>query len=115
MIAVAPMLLAAIVLIGVGSAFVVAVTTGGVSPGSFWQSFGGFASTTDLIFALLKTLAGAVLVTIIASLRGLEAKGGPRGVADAVNAAVVLGVAAVVFAALVLTQLQTLFFPEQFA
>lgn len=115
MIAVAPMLLANIILIGVGSAFVVAISTGGVSPGSFWQSFGGFATTTDLVFALLKTLAGAVLVTIVASLRGLEAKGGPRGVADAVNAAVVLGVAAVTFAALVLTQLQTMFFPEQFA
>lgn len=115
MIVIAPMLLAAIILIGVGSAFAVAVISSGVSAGSFWQSFGGFASTTDLVFALLKVLVGAVLVTIIASLRGLEAKGGPRGVADAVNAAVVLSVAASVFAALVLTQLQTMFFPEQFA
>lgn len=115
MIVIAPMLLAAIILVGVGSAFAVAVSASGVSVGSFWQSFGGFASTTDLIFALLKVLAGAVLVTIIASLRGLEAKGGPRGVADAVNAAVVLSVAAAVFAGLVLTQLQTMFFPEQFA
>ncbi|SKS08129.1 ABC transporter transmembrane protein [Mycobacteroides abscessus subsp. abscessus] len=67
------------------------------------------------MFALVKTLVAAALVAVIASLRGLEAHGGPRGVADAVNAAVVLSVVTFVFAALVLTQLQTMFFPEQFA
>ncbi len=52
-------------------------------------------------------------VVIIASLRGLEAKGGPRGVADSVNASVVLGFVAVFVTNLMTTQLQTMFFPSQ--
>ncbi|MUL67106.1 ABC transporter permease [Mycobacterium sp. CBMA 234] len=115
MLLIAPMILATIVFVGVGSSYVIAVRSTGVSAGSFWASFGAFATTTDLAFALAKTLVAAALVALIASLRGLEARGGPRGVADAVNAAVVLSVVAFVFAALVLTQLQTMFFPEQFA
>lgn len=115
MVVIAPVILAMIILIGVGSAFVIAVRLTDVSAGSFWASFGAFATTTDLVFALFKTLVGAILVALVASQRGLEAHGGPRGVADAVNAAVVLSVVLFVFAALILTQLQTMFFPEQFA
>ncbi len=115
MLIIAPMILATIIFVGVGTAFIISVKVSNVNPGSFWASFGGFANTTDLIFALVKVLAGAVLVTIISALRGMEAKGGPRGVADAVNAAVVLSIVTNVFVALVLTQLQTMFFPEQFA
>lgn len=115
MLIIAPMILSTIVLVGVGTAFIISVKVSKVNPGSFWASFGGFASTTDLAFALVKVLVGGALVAIIASLRGMEAKGGPRGVADAVNAAVVLSIVSIVFAALVLTQLQTMFFPEQFA
>jgi phospholipid/cholesterol/gamma-HCH transport system permease protein len=115
MLMIAPVILATIILVGVGSAFFVAVRLTDVSPGSFWASFGAFATVTDLLFALVKVLVAAVLVALIASLRGLEAHGGPRGVADAVNAAVVLSVVTFVFAALIVTQLQTMFFPEQFA
>lgn len=115
MLLISPVILAVIILVGVASAFVIAVKLTDVSSGSFWASFGAFATPTDLIFALFKTLVAAALVALIASLRGLEAHGGPRGVADAVNAAVVLSVVTFTFAALVITQLQTMFFPEQFA
>lgn len=115
MLLIAPAILATIILVGVGSAFAIAVRFTNVSPGGFWASFGAFATATDLIFGLIKTLVGAVLVAVIASIRGLEAQGGPKGVADAVNAAVVLSVVTFVFAALVITQLQTMFFPGQFA
>ena len=115
MLIIAPIILATIIVVGVAAAFLVAVQISKVSPGSFWSSFGAFATTTDLYFALLKTMIGAALVAVIGSARGLEAKGGPRGVADAVNAAVVLSIVMIVFVALLLTQLQTMFFPEQFA
>ncbi|SHU39883.1 ABC transporter [Mycobacteroides abscessus subsp. abscessus] len=115
MVIIAPIILATIIFVGVGTAFTISVKVSNVNPGSFWASFGGFATTTDLGFALIKVVMGAVLVAIIAALRGMEAKGGPRGVADAVNAAVVLSIVSNVFVALVLTQLQTMFFPEQFA
>jgi phospholipid/cholesterol/gamma-HCH transport system permease protein len=45
----------------------------------------------------------------------MEAKGGPRGVADAVNAAVVINVVLIVFANLAITQIQTMFFPMAIA
>jgi phospholipid/cholesterol/gamma-HCH transport system permease protein len=41
----------------------------------------------------------------------MEAKGGPRGVADAVNAAVVINVVLIVLTNLVITQIQAMFFP----
>lgn len=115
MLLISPMILATIIVIGVGSAFVISVQVSDVSPGSFWSSFGSFATMADLCFALVKTLIGGAIVAIIGCLRGLQAQGGPRGVADAVNASVVLSIVMIVFVALALTQLQTMFFPGQFA
>ncbi|MFD6196471.1 MlaE family ABC transporter permease [Mycobacteriaceae bacterium NPDC060252] len=109
MLIVAPMILATVILVGIGSAYLVAVTFGNVSPGSFWSSFGMYATTTDLWFALLKVLVSGILVVIISSLRGMETRGGPREVAESVNAAVVLSIVASVFAVLALTQLQNMF------
>lgn len=111
----APMLCIFIIAAGTGAAFILAVSASGMSPGSFWQSFGTFAKVTDIWFAVGKTVVFAVIVTIVSSLRGMEAKGGPRGVADAVNSSVVLNVVCIVFANLAITQLQTMFFPMEVA
>jgi phospholipid/cholesterol/gamma-HCH transport system permease protein len=67
----------------------------------------------DVWFAIGKTIVFGAIVGIVASLRGMEAKGGPRGVADAVNAAVVLDVIGILVANLAITQLQTMFFPME--
>lgn len=109
MFIVAPMILATVILAGIGSAYMVAVTFGNVSPGSFWSSFGTYATTTDLIFALVKVLVSGLLVVIISSLRGMETRGGPREVAESVNAAVVLSIVASVFTVLALTKVQNIF------
>ena len=66
---------------------------------------------TDVWFAIAKSVVFAAFVAIVSSLRGMEAKGGPRGVADGVNAAVVVNVVCIVFANLAITQIQTMFFP----
>ncbi|OJF79737.1 ABC transporter permease [Nocardia seriolae] len=115
LLAISPMLLIAIVMVGVGSSYLVAVELNGVSRGSFWASFGAFATTADLVVAVIKTLVAAVLVAIVAGLRGLETRGGPRGVADAVNSSVVLSVTAIILATLLVTQLQTMFLPSHVA
>lgn len=115
LLVISPMLFVAIVMVGVGSSYLVAVEINGVSRGSFWASFGAFATTADLAVAVIKTLVAAVLVAIIAGLRGLEARGGPRGVADAVNSAVVLSVTAIILATLLITQLQAMFLPGHVA
>jgi phospholipid/cholesterol/gamma-HCH transport system permease protein len=108
---IAPILCVFIVVAGTAAAFAMAVGSSGVATGSFWMSFGTFAKVVDLWFAIGKTVVFGAIVAIISSLRGMEAKGGPRGVADAVNSSVVLNVVCIVFANLGITQLQTMFFP----
>jgi phospholipid/cholesterol/gamma-HCH transport system permease protein len=65
--------------------------------------------------SLVKAMVFGVLVVIIACQRGLEARGGPRGVADAVNAAVVLSMVAIVVVNLVATQITAMFLPTRIA
>lgn len=112
---IAPILTLVIIVSGTASAFLLSVTVSGVAPGSFWASFGTFAKMTDVYFAIAKGLVFAAIVAIISSMRGMEAKGGPRGVADAVNAAVVINVVLILFANLIITQISTMFFPTAVA
>ena len=115
MMLVAPLLNVLIIFIGIASGFVVAVTALDVSPGSYWQSFGAFTVPIDVWVSLVKSLIFGFLVVVIACQRGLEAKGGPRGVADGVNAAVVMSVAAVTVLNTAITQVVTMFFPVRMA
>jgi phospholipid/cholesterol/gamma-HCH transport system permease protein len=106
-----PILVVIVIAMGVGAAFVIATVVNGVTPGSFWLSFGSFAKMVDVWFTLAKGFFFAGIVAVISAQRGMEAKGGPRGVADAVNASVVLNVIFIVIVNLAITQLQTMFFP----
>ncbi|ORA61153.1 ABC transporter permease [Mycolicibacterium elephantis] len=115
LILIAPILCLIIIASGTGAAFLLSVTVNDVATGSFWNSFGTFAKMTDVWFAIAKSMIFAAIVAIVSSLRGMEAKGGPRGVADAVNAAVVINVVLIVFANLAITQIQTMFFPTAIA
>ncbi|WP_156426120.1 MlaE family ABC transporter permease [Nocardia jinanensis] len=115
MIAIAPVLCITIISAGVFAGLAISNHVSGVVPGSFWQSFGAFATPTDLAFSVLKAVVFAGIVVLIASLRGLEAKGGPKGVANAVNASVVLSVFCIFMTNLLISQLQTMFFPAQLA
>jgi phospholipid/cholesterol/gamma-HCH transport system permease protein len=112
---IAPILTLVIIASGTASSFLLSVTVSGVSPGSFWSSFGTFAKMVDVYFALAKGFVFAAIVAVISAMRGMEAKGGPRGVADAVNAAVVINVILILFANLIITQIQTMFFPTAVA
>jgi phospholipid/cholesterol/gamma-HCH transport system permease protein len=113
LIMLAPILCSIIIASAVTASFILAVTISDVTTGSFWASFGAFAKMVDIWFAIGKATVFAAIVAITSSLKGMEAKGGPRGVADAVNAAVVLNVVGIVIANLAITQLQTMFFPMQ--
>ncbi|MDV2475584.1 ABC transporter permease [Rhodococcus zopfii] len=114
MVVVAPMLSVLIILMSILASFAVASLGQGVAPGSYWLSFGSFASTTDLIVCLVKAAVFGYVVAVISSQRGLEAKGGPKGVADSVNAAVVLGIIACMVVNLVITQVVLMFVPMRF-
>lgn len=110
---VAPLLAVFIVVVGVLAAFYLAVTMQGVGPGSYWQSFGAFASQGDLILALVKASIFGVIIAVIGCQRGFEAKGGPSGVADGVNATVVVSTVAIIGVNFVITLIYTVFFPLQ--
>jgi phospholipid/cholesterol/gamma-HCH transport system permease protein len=111
LIILAPVLMAVIIASAVIASFILAITVSDVTSGSFWASFGAFAKMVDVWFAIGKAVVFAAIVGIVSSLKGVEAKGGPRGVADAVNAAVVVNVVGIVVANLVITQVQAMFFP----
>jgi len=112
---IAPILTLVIIVSGTAAAFLLSVLVSGVAPGSFWGSFGTFAKMTDVYFAIGKSMVFAAIVAVISSMRGMEAKGGPRSVADAVNAAVVINVILILFANFVITQISTMFFPTAVA
>lgn len=111
LIILAPVLMAVIIASAVIASFILAITVSEVTSGSFWASFGAFAKISDVWFAMGKAFVFAAIVGIVSSLKGIEAKGGPRGVADAVNAAVIVNVVGIVIANLVITQVQSMFFP----
>ena len=113
LIVISPILCITIITAAVTASFVLAVTVNDVSGGSFWMSFGTFARPVDVWFTIGKTVLFAGIVAIISCLRGMEAKGGPRGVADAVNSSVVLNVVCIAIANLAVTQLQTMFAPME--
>ncbi|MBF6186044.1 MULTISPECIES: ABC transporter permease [Nocardia] len=115
MLIVAPLLNVLVIFVGVLAGYAVAIGGQDVTPGSYWVTFGSFTSTADVWVSLGKALIFGFLVVIIACQRGLEAKGGPRGVADAVNAAVVLSVVSIVCVNLLLTQVTAMFLPTRLA
>lgn len=112
---IAPILIAVIIVSGTAAAFILALTVTNIASGSYWMSFGTFAKLPDMWFAMGKTVVFAAIVAIVSAFRGMEAKGGPKGVADAVNASVVINVILIVLANLAITQVETMFFPLEIA
>ncbi|MBF6132344.1 ABC transporter permease [Nocardia otitidiscaviarum] len=115
MLLVAPLLNVLIIFVGVGAGYLMAVTAQGVTPGSYWLTFGSFTGVADVWVSLGKSVLFGFLVVVVSCQRGLEARGGPRGVADGVNAAVVLSVVAIAVCDLALTQLAAMFLPVRLA
>ncbi|MFI1912894.1 MlaE family ABC transporter permease [Nocardia sp. NPDC020380] len=115
MVLVAPLLNILVIFAGILAGYVVAVGAQHVTPGSYWATFGAFTVLNDVWISLAKAVLFGFLVVIVACQRGLEARGGPRGVADGVNAAVVLSVAAIIVLNLALTQVVTMFLPMRVA
>lgn len=101
---VAPVLCAFIIFMGLAAGYAINVGFQSGTPGSYIASFASFASVNDVVVAIVKTWLFGVVVILVACQRGLEAKGGARGVADAVNASVVIGVVAVFVLNLIITQ-----------
>ncbi|MBP2188266.1 MlaE family ABC transporter permease [Nocardia goodfellowii] len=83
------------------------------TPGSYIGTFSSFAVTFDLFVALLKSLIFGLLAAIIACDTGLNTRGGPGGVANSVNSAVVSSAIMLFGVNLIITQIYNTLFPPQ--
>lgn len=95
--------------------FLMNVLGGGVSSGTYLGGFVAFAQPSDLMLAELKALIFGFIATIVACYKGLGASGGPKGVADAVNQAVVLSVIMLAVVNVGLTQAYVMLVPQKIA
>lgn len=84
----------------------------GGAPGSFVSTFASFATPADLLLALMKAAVYGAVVAVIACQKGLAAHGGPTGVANSVNAAVVESVLLLMIINVVVSQVYTMLFPR---
>ncbi|MFI2233825.1 MlaE family ABC transporter permease [Nocardia testacea] len=102
-----------IVFVGFATAYMFNVYAQSGTPGSFIGSFASFAVANDMAVALVKSAIFGVLTAIIACDIGLHAKGGPGGVADAVNSAVVSSALMLFATNIIITQVYNTVFPTK--
>lgn len=82
------------------------------TPGSFIATFSSFATVHDLVLALVKSVVFGAIVAIVSCHKGLATHGGPAGVANSVNAAVVEGMLLLMIVNVVMSQLYFMIFPK---
>ena len=73
----------------VGGYFFNVILQGG-TPGAYLASFTALAQLPDLYVGQLKAVIFGLIAALVASYKGLNAGGGPKGVGDAVNQSVVI-------------------------
>ena len=83
------------------------------TPGSFIATFSSFATMGDFWLALVKAIIFGAIVAIVSCHKGLSTHGGPAGVANSVNAAVVESVLLLMIVNVVMSQLYVIVFPRQ--
>src|SRR3954465_8212325 len=73
----------------VGGYFFNVILQGG-TPGAYLASFTALAQLPDLYVGQMKAVIFGMIAALVAAYKGLNAKGGPKGVGDAVNQSVVI-------------------------
>ena len=76
--------------VGVAGGYFFNVVMQGGTPGAYLASFTALAQLPDLYIGEFKALIFGAIAAIVASYKGLNAGGGPKGVGDAVNQSVVI-------------------------
>jgi phospholipid/cholesterol/gamma-HCH transport system permease protein len=89
--------------VGVGGGYFFNVVLQNGTPGAYLASFSALAQIQDLWAGELKALIFGAIAAIVASYKGLNAGGGPKGVGDAVNQSVVVTFLLLFFVNFVLT------------
>jgi phospholipid/cholesterol/gamma-HCH transport system permease protein len=89
-IVVAVLLNGLVSVVGVAGGYVFNVLVQGGTPGAYVASFQALGQVADLAAGEVKALLFGAAAALVASYKGLNAGGGPKGVGDAVNQSVVL-------------------------
>jgi len=76
--------------VGVAGGYFFNVILQNGTPGAYLSSFSALAQLPDLYTGELKALIFGLIAGVVASYKGLNAGGGPKGVGDAVNQSVVI-------------------------
>jgi phospholipid/cholesterol/gamma-HCH transport system permease protein len=76
--------------VGVAGGYYFNVILQGGTPGAYLASFSALAQLPDLYSGEFKALLFGIIAGVVASYKGLNAGGGPKGVGDAVNQSVVI-------------------------
>ena len=99
---------------GIAGGYFFNVVIQGVTPGAYFQGFTALVQLPDLYSSLAKAWLFGFAAAMVACYKGLYAKGGPKGVGDAVNQAVVLSFILIFFANFVMTTLYFALIPQKF-
>ena len=76
--------------VGVAGGYVFNVILQDGTPGAYLASFTALAQLPDVWVGMVKALIFGLIAAIVASYKGMNAAGGPKGVGDAVNESVVI-------------------------
>ncbi|MGC1213411.1 MAG: ABC transporter permease [Micromonospora sp.] len=76
--------------VGVTGGYAFNVVLQGGTPGAYLASFQALGQLPDLLVGEVKALLFGAAAALVASYQGMTAKGGPKGVGDAVNQSVVI-------------------------
>jgi phospholipid/cholesterol/gamma-HCH transport system permease protein len=79
-----------VTVVGVIGGYVFNVILQHGTPGAYVQSFTALAQLPDLYVSEFKALLFGAMAALVASYKGLNPKGGPKGVGDAVNQSVII-------------------------
>ena len=82
------------------------------APGSFVATFASFTTTDDMLLALVKAVIYGAIVAVVSCQKGLSTRGGPIGVANSVNAAVVESILLLMVVNVAISQLYLILFPR---
>src|SRR5205085_12650384 len=101
-------------LAGLAGGFVFNVVVQKSTPGAYFSGFTVLVQLPDLWSALAKAFLFGLVAAMVACYKGLNAKGGPKGVGDAVNQAVVTSFILIFFVNFVMTTLYFAIIPQKF-
>jgi phospholipid/cholesterol/gamma-HCH transport system permease protein len=99
--------------VGVAGGYFFNVIVQGGTPGAYLASFTALAQLPDLYAGEFKALVFGLIAALVASYKGLNAGGGPKGVGDAVNQSVVITFLLLFFANFILTAIYFQVVPQK--